>query len=293
MYDGCADYWWAQVLFVSNLIPFFEAPNYGCFFWSWPVVTDMQLTLLVPLFVIIFKRCGSKAGHIFVIVCVIENVAVAMYIIFKYQVRAGPIAEENWYLFAMLVEKPWVKTGVFAVGVSFADLYRTLLKYRALRSDAEREATYPGMHWFVKKLWLRKVIASLTVIGCIYILLCAKPAVSDPYKWSMTKNAIFYSVLHLFWSYFNIIGVFMILCGGMPFAQAFLSRPFCIAVGKLCFVTCLITPIMVQLAYTALPDGLFLATYSVDELAIGNVFGVLVAALFLHLLFEFPLKRLT
>jgi len=71
MFDGCKDYWWAQVLFVSNLIPYFQAPNYGCFFWSWPVVTDMQLTLLTPIFVIIYKRCGSTAGHFFVLVCII------------------------------------------------------------------------------------------------------------------------------------------------------------------------------------------------------------------------------
>ena len=41
MYDDCADYWWAQLLMIGNLVPFFQAPNYGCFFWGWPVTTDM------------------------------------------------------------------------------------------------------------------------------------------------------------------------------------------------------------------------------------------------------------
>jgi len=53
-------------------------------------------------------------------------------------IRAGPIAEENWYLFAYLVEKPWMKTGAFAIGVMFADLYMQLLKYRALKNNEER-----------------------------------------------------------------------------------------------------------------------------------------------------------
>ena len=44
-------------------------------------------------------------------------------IIYKYSIRAGPLAEENWFLFAYLVEKPWCKTGSFAIGVIFVDLY--------------------------------------------------------------------------------------------------------------------------------------------------------------------------
>lgn len=85
----------------------------------------------------------------------------------------------------------------------------------------------------------------------------------------------------------------MVIMGGMLFARALLARPLCLAVGKLCFITSLITPIMVQLVYNALPDGLFLSTYSVDELAIGNIFGILIVAVILYLIFEFPLKRLT
>jgi hypothetical protein len=65
MYDGCKDYWWAQVLFVSNIVPYFQAPNYGCFYWSWIVVCDMQLALLIPLYVVIYRRTGQGLGQLF------------------------------------------------------------------------------------------------------------------------------------------------------------------------------------------------------------------------------------
>lgn len=58
MFQDCKSYWWAQVLFISNMVPYFQAPNYGCFFWSWIVVCDMQLTLLIPLFVVVFRKFG-------------------------------------------------------------------------------------------------------------------------------------------------------------------------------------------------------------------------------------------
>ena len=41
MYDDCKDYWWAQLLMFGNIYPYFQAPNYGCFFWGWTITTDL------------------------------------------------------------------------------------------------------------------------------------------------------------------------------------------------------------------------------------------------------------
>ena len=68
MFSECDKYWWAQVLFVSNIYPYFEAVNEGCFYWSWPIVTDLQLILLVPLFVFMYTRkTGAWLGHLFLV----------------------------------------------------------------------------------------------------------------------------------------------------------------------------------------------------------------------------------
>ena len=77
-------------------------------------------------------------GQLFVWAFVIQNVALGFIVVLKWGLRAGPIAEENWYLFAYAVEKPWMKTGALSIGVMFAELYLQLLKYRALYSDEER-----------------------------------------------------------------------------------------------------------------------------------------------------------
>jgi hypothetical protein len=63
MYYECNQWWWAQVLFISNIVPYFQAPNYGCFFWSWNVVCDLQLALLTPFFVIFYRKYGQGKGQ--------------------------------------------------------------------------------------------------------------------------------------------------------------------------------------------------------------------------------------
>ena len=103
MYTECNDYWWAQVLFISNIYPYIQAPNYGCFFWSWIVICDMQLTLLVPIFVLAYKKGGKLGGRLLCAATIVQNITLAFFIVFKYGIRAGPLAEENWYLFAYLI----------------------------------------------------------------------------------------------------------------------------------------------------------------------------------------------
>ena len=86
---------------IGNLYPYFQAPNYGCFFWGWSITTDLQLSLLVPLFVVIYKK-REWAGNLF------SALAILICCFFVYRtcmvwgLRAGPFAEENWYLFAYL-----------------------------------------------------------------------------------------------------------------------------------------------------------------------------------------------
>ena len=62
--------------------------------------------------------------------------------------------------------------------------------------------------------------------------------------------------------------------------------------GKLAFESALITPLMVQLIYSQLPNGLFVQFNKVLELGLGNVVCGMVAAIMLYLMFEYRFKRL-
>ena len=41
LYQDCDRYWWAQLLFLGNWVPFFEDGNRGCFFWGFGIYCDL------------------------------------------------------------------------------------------------------------------------------------------------------------------------------------------------------------------------------------------------------------
>ena len=100
MYDDCEEYWWAQLLMIGNLVPYFQAPNYGCFFWGWTILTDMQLSILTPLFVIAYNK-REWAGHVLVIFTTLLSMFLIGQYCIHYSLRSGPFASEDWYLFTM------------------------------------------------------------------------------------------------------------------------------------------------------------------------------------------------
>lgn len=57
----CDKYWWAQLLMIGNIVPFFEDQNGGCFYWAWTFYCDLQLALLVPLYVAVYSK-SRRAG---------------------------------------------------------------------------------------------------------------------------------------------------------------------------------------------------------------------------------------
>lgn len=41
LFYKCDQYWWAQVLFIGNLVPWFEEATCGCFYWAWGFYVDL------------------------------------------------------------------------------------------------------------------------------------------------------------------------------------------------------------------------------------------------------------
>ena len=68
---------------IGNIVPYFQAPNYGCFFWGWVITTDIQLTLLIPIFVLIYKK-KAFMGHFVTFVVVVADTLAMVYLIKKY-----------------------------------------------------------------------------------------------------------------------------------------------------------------------------------------------------------------
>jgi peptidoglycan/LPS O-acetylase OafA/YrhL len=164
LFEQCEDYWWARMLLIGNLVPSFSPPVTGCFFWGWVIDVDVQLTLVVPLFVYayLFNR---KFGHACVLICVVFGTFVNMAIVDKYNLKVGWLAPENWKMLAYLIEKPWNHIASMCMGVFFAQMYMELLAYRR-SSDADEETKlreFYFTHYACNSSIIRVIMALLGV----------------------------------------------------------------------------------------------------------------------------------
>lgn len=90
----CSTRWWKQMLFIGNLVDF-QYPNTGCYAWTWAIECDMQLTLLVPLIVQVF-RLSEKLGYYSMVVLWLASIGINSYITVHYGFRAGGITLEAY-----------------------------------------------------------------------------------------------------------------------------------------------------------------------------------------------------
>jgi hypothetical protein len=153
------------VLFINNIYPEFCAPNEGCFFWGWYILCDMQLALIIPIFVLVYTK-SKAAGHVLVLFTSIANTFQILYTINSYKLRVGVLAYENWYLFAYALQKPWCHIASVMVGVMSGQFYMTVLEYRE-KSDEEKK-TYKIIHaGYTSYCW-----KAVLVVGGLGIILC-------------------------------------------------------------------------------------------------------------------------
>ena len=88
-------------------------------------------------------------------------------------------------------------------------------------------------------------------------LLIGHSAIADPYSWSMAENVAFNTLTRPTY----VTGIFLILfvffTGGFTFGKEFMGRSMFRVLGKLTYEAAMITPLMIQLIYSQLPNGLF------------------------------------
>ena len=191
-----------------------------------------------------------------------------------------------------MFQKPFFKIHVFAMGIFAAHCYMKILSFRRIPDEETRQAKHPIIN-YMHHSNLCHVIMFMVGFGLVLTnLLIAHSAIAAPYSWTMTENIISFMLMRPLYVIGTWLILFIFFTGGFTFGKAFMGRAIFRVLGKLAFESALITPLMVQLIYSQLPNGLFVQFNKVLELGLGNVVCVMVAAIMLYLMFEYPFKRL-
>ena len=121
----------------------------------------------MPLYVIAYKK--SKVIGVSLLICAIVcQIVYAILESFANNFVVGVLFLEIEYINSIIIDKPYARVGSHAVGVIFALLYESMLRYRKLRratrtklshikdekdfnADVEKvlKQTYPKTHFFI------------------------------------------------------------------------------------------------------------------------------------------------
>lgn len=126
LYKECDSYWWAQFLMIGNLVPFFQELNAGCNYPAWLFFVDFQLYLLVPLYVVLYKR-SPALGILLQFLLIIADSGFLMWMSEVNNFRANYLSTEGQFLFAYIINKPYTKLITHSVGVLTAFAYMEYL----------------------------------------------------------------------------------------------------------------------------------------------------------------------
>ena len=61
-YQRCKRYWWTNMLYVNNLVPFKDTFSEQCFGHAWYLGNDMQFFVILPLFIVAYTF-NRRAGY--------------------------------------------------------------------------------------------------------------------------------------------------------------------------------------------------------------------------------------
>jgi peptidoglycan/LPS O-acetylase OafA/YrhL len=77
--EPCRNYWWTNLLFVNNFIPWGTPTTDTCFYHSWYLAVDVQLFfLLAPWLVLLYGRCQKSARRVTIVLWVLSVVVTAV-----------------------------------------------------------------------------------------------------------------------------------------------------------------------------------------------------------------------
>ncbi|TNV84519.1 hypothetical protein FGO68_gene10143 [Halteria grandinella] len=288
LFLDCDKYWWAQILFIGNLVPYFSESNGGCFYWGWTFFIDMQLYLLVPVFVIVYKR-APRIGILLQFFLIFADAVFLMYMTSEYMFRASVLNVEGYYFFSVLGNKPYCKFVTYCVGVLAAFAYMELLAYRRIPGQLEKSEKHPILHVLHRANWIGQIFTLASLALLVYTFTTQWQSNIAPYKVNHIYDILYIGLNRTLFA----VGVMALLLiqfmGYFRLMKDMLVNDYGRSLGKLAFPVGLVTPVVVTMMLCSQANSIYLTPKTSQNFACGHIFSDIFTGLALFLAVEYPL----
>ena len=280
-YQGCAKYWWTNLLYVNNLYP---TSATGCIGWVWYLANDMQFYIVAPLMIVPLYY-NWIVGLVCVGLFLAGSFAASGFSAGYYSIQANTFASLAYGRYPdpnadALYFRPYHRIPPYLVGIVLGYLLY-------------RKAHLPFSHLQFGKIlnWVGYIVLWMLATGlCLSTVYGLYPTWHQHIP-SLAENVIYLMFSRFAWGIGLALVVFACHNGYGGVINAFLSMKFWIPLSRLTFTAYLMHPIVltVVLASDRKPahyGDIILAVYTVGAVALSYGAAAIVAVCV-----EFPLAN--
>mmetsp|Transcript_27097 Transcript_27097/g.47912 ORF Transcript_27097/g.47912 Transcript_27097/m.47912 type:complete len:531 (+) Transcript_27097:335-1927(+) len=322
----CDSYWWTNLFFVNNLVPFGEGENATCFFHSWYMANDMQFFALTPLFLLVYLH-SKKWAVALCIFTVCASVIAAFLAAKTYAWSSANLDgaavityDREGYIF------PWFRIPAYAIGMLLAIARLQFPRNLSLglggfnQNQNQQQQVVPGMRMSMSRKMSSLVISDpyLNVVieglGLSLLLLCvfggidayqARPCAYDMWpgganvacgsgpEWDTTERAAYASFTKPAWCVGLALLCWVSFQGQAGFVGWLLNHDAWVVPARLSFGMYLLHPLVINVWFQKQTQ--FFRWSAVDFMLrfFGVFAGTFLATIALNLVVEGPFSLLS
>lgn len=280
----CRSYWWTNLVFLNNFIPYGKGNN--CFGVSWYLAVDMQLYLVAPLIVYIYYKHDKRVTWGVLGLLVLLGVLINSYFAVYYDLSANQLSAKNEYsggnrYFDEIYTKPYCRFIPYLIGMCCGFVY---LHSKGKVKDPIAKTILGTVKQAPVNLFL---LGQGLILFILYIqLLIYSNFNSDALP--PIGNYIFIALSKLL-SSLGLSAVFLpVLSDQLPLVSACFSSRIFTPLSKLIYACYLIHPVILEALTTTYNDSI---TPFLTDLVLVFPLSIISAGI-LHLLIELPVRRL-
>lgn len=284
-FQQCEEYWWSVFTFTINFFPDNQLDIAGCYYWGWFVACEIQIFLLLPLYIWMLTKCNTPLFYTALLTTFVGALALNWYVAAAYQVSAQVLNPFNTPAYQWYLGMPYTKFAVVIMGVAFGFLFDAKMK--------KGNQAFPLLKEKNAKGWITATVIWLLAIFILVESILLEYSINHNAASWTTLDSTFFTV---FWRplfcFACALLVLPVFFGFGDFLRLVLGSFPLRVLGRLSYGAYLSFPLAQCFYYSVMPVSLTLFMGKAPMLYIINIFSTYVFAFFVFMLIEEPSRKL-
>jgi len=286
----CDMYWWTNLLFINNLIPYDIPETDQCFYISWYLANDMQFYFISPFLLLIYLYNNKYGLLITSLICIISMI-LSGYVTWKYDLSPHTFDGRSVQAYSRIMyTKPQYRISTYLIGMIAGMIWhRKITFHPRLKLHSSLSRAYLIGSSVVLLYLMFGSFSAYQHRPCLY----TEPISSEcGSNWSLTARVLYNVIVRPLWAI--CLAILTLLSGnnqGGP-VQSFLSHSFWTAPAKVTFSVFLLHVLVINIWFLGNTQKPRYSHFNLAMTYCGVVFMSFIAGLFVTVFVESPSAKL-